>query len=297
MKKILCYLLLLFVFFMQMPVWAASSPQKKSYQRAKTAYKKTYPKKNTPKKAPAKPKEENQPKEDDFQIPLIEDTAAEALLDRDLEKNSYNGPELEDDSSDLLLKTSASKYDYNKTQEEDEPVVDARRADVKPAAKRVKIPKNVSVVYLKPVKKVSTRCKRVKVDVGEKNQKFSMPFPLIGQTVHFKVLNNVEENGKIVIPKGADVYASVGEVSPRAMGGVPAEMTLEKFYFKDKNGNIIELDGEISSSGYTLAVWIGLVELATTPFLIGFAAPLLRVLPGGQAIVTPRKTYAVYYKT
>ncbi|DAB20452.1 TPA: hypothetical protein CPT85_10055 [Candidatus Gastranaerophilales bacterium HUM_21] len=98
-----------------------------------------------------------------------------------------------------------------------------------------------------------------------------------------------------MIEKDTIVYAKIGEVSPRAMGGAPAEMTIEGFEMYDKKGKLIPLDGEIASSGYSLSFWIGLAELATTPFLIGLAVPLLRLLPGGQAVVTPRKNYVVYY--
>ena len=284
-KRFLSFVLFLMIFFMQVP--AFSAPQKKTtYQKRRTVYKKTAVKKKINKKT-EKP---------EFYIPPVPDPAADALVGKGYVKKRYNEKLIEDNDVNLLFKTSASKYDYKTVEEKDEPPVCDVCADIKPAHKPIQIPENESVVYLKPMKKVSTRCKRVNVGFGEKNKKYSLPFPLIGETVKFKVQNDVTKNGKTIISKGSVVYASVGEVSPRGMGGVPAEMTLEKFYLTGSAGKIVELDGEINSSGYTLAVWIGLVELATTPFLFGLAAPALRVLPGGQAVVTPRKKYAVYYR-
>ena len=72
-------------------------------------------------------------------------------------------------------------------------------------------------------------------------------------------------------------------------------MRIEDFEMYKPDGTRVGLDGEIDSSGYSLSFWIGLAELATTPFLIGFAVPVLRLLPGGQAVVSPRKNYVVYY--
>lgn len=160
---------------------------------------------------------------------------------------------------------------------------------------RVKTENGVEVV-LKPIQKIKTKSAYLKVKNEKKVDKFKVPMPSIGDRVTFRVVNDVQKDGKVLIPKNTVVYAKIGEVSPRAMGGAPAEMTIENFEMMDKKGNLIPLDGAISSSGYSLSFWIGLAELATTPFLIGFAVPLLRVLPGGQAVVSPRKNYVVYYQ-
>lgn len=159
---------------------------------------------------------------------------------------------------------------------------------------KVKTEKGIEVV-LKPLHKIKTKNTSIKVKRDKEIEKYKIALPEIGERVCFKVVNDVVRNEKIIIPKNTTVYAKIGEVSPRAMGGAPAELTLEKFEILDKDGKIIPLDGTVSSSGYSLAAWIGVAELATTPFLFGLAVPLLRVLPGGQATVTPKKNYVVYY--
>lgn len=152
-----------------------------------------------------------------------------------------------------------------------------------------------SEVLLKPVKKVSTKNTRMKIKDGNKYEKYNVVLPEIGEDVAFKVLVDVKKDEKVIIPKNSIVYAKVDEVSPRAMGGAPADLTLDEFVVSTKDGKKINLSGTIDSSGYTLSPWIGVAELATTPFLFGLAVPLLRLLPGGQAVISPRKTYTVYY--
>jgi hypothetical protein len=179
----------------------------------------------------------------------------------------------------------------------DEPVVISdenkkfKRSDYQ---RKVRTEEGVAVI-LKPVNKIRTKNKHIKLADGQNSDKYKAAFPYIGDKVAFKVVKDVVKDGKVLIEKDTIVYAKIGEVSPRAMGGAPAEMTIEGFEMYDKKGKLIPLDGEIASSGYSLSFWIGLAELATTPFLIGLAVPLLRLLPGGQAVVTPRKNYVVYY--
>ena len=150
-------------------------------------------------------------------------------------------------------------------------------------------------VQIKPLKKLRTKNSRIKIKDGENYENYKITLPEIGEEVVFKVIEDVNINGKTIIPKDSYVYAKVDNVSPRAMGGAPAEMRLDNFILKTSDGKELKLSGSLSSSGYTLSPWIGLAELATTPFLFGLAVPALRVLSGGQAVITPRKTYTVYY--
>lgn len=298
LKRVFSFILLCMVLFMQTSAFAAAQKRPVS-KKQQTSVKKTYTKKNSsPKKSSSKSKiKKKEPEEPEFYIPPVPDPAAEALAGKGYKKKVFEEKIIVEEAPVSLLETSSPKNKYTPLIEQDEIPVCGVCADIKPEINSLQAAENESAVHLKPVKKISTKCKRIKVVHNGKNKKISIPFPLIGETVQFKVLNDVVENDKVLISAGSDVFASVGEVSPRGMGGVPAEMTIEKFYLLNDKGEMVELDGEVNSSGYTLAVWIGLVELATTPFLFGLAAPLLRVLPGGQAIVTPRKKYTVYYRT
>ncbi|MBS6553309.1 MAG: hypothetical protein KH321_05135 [Clostridium sp.] len=217
------------------------------------------------------------PKRKEFKMPVIEDELEKELA-----------------SSQNIKKC---RHKYKREIMTDEPVVISeenkkfKRSDYQ---KKVRTEEGVAVI-LKPVNKIRTKNKHIKLADGQNSDKYKATFPYIGDKVAFKVVKDVVKDGKVLIEKDTIVYAKIGEVSPRAMGGAPAEMTIEGFEMYDKNGKLIPLDGEIASSGYSLSFWIGLAELATTPFLIGLAVPLLRLLPGGQAVVTPRKNYVVYY--
>lgn len=217
------------------------------------------------------------PKRKEFKMPVIEDELEKELA-----------------SSQNIKKC---RHKYKREIMTDEPVVISeenkkfKRSDYQ---RKVRTEEGVAVI-LKPVNKIRTKNKHIKLADGQNSDKYKAAFPYIGDKVAFKVVKDVVKDGKVLIEKDTIVYAKIGEVSPRAIGGAPAEMTIEGFEMYDKKGKLIPLDGEIASSGYSLSFWIGLAELATTPFLIGLAVPLLRLLPGGQAVVTPRKNYVVYY--
>lgn len=151
-------------------------------------------------------------------------------------------------------------------------------------------------VYLKPIKKIKTKNSHVKIKKAKKYGKYRLARPYINERIDFKVSKDVISNGKVIIPKNSLVHARVSELSPKAMGGAPAELTLGNFELIKDDGTKIPLSGEMSIEGYSLAFWVALAELATTPFLFGIAVPVLRVLPGGQAVITPRKDYIIYYQ-
>lgn len=238
------------------------------------------------------------PKKEEFIIPTIEDEAITSLNKTQAKKVEYKNTIIEDDLISALPKTqSTKKYKYKQEILSDEKIV---MSDENKKLKRIDYKKTVKTeaglaVVLKPINKISTKSKRIKYQNENGTDSVNLPYPYVGDRVAFKVVEDVVYNDKKVIEKDTIVYAKIGEVSPRAMGGAPAEMTIEGFEIYDKNGKLIPLDGEIASSGVSLSFWIGLAELATTPFLIGLAVPLLRLLPGGQAVVSPRKNYIVYY--
>lgn len=215
-------------------------------------------------------------------------------------KKEYKPPVIEDEIANELASTALKnkkKKKYQKALISDEEVIltEENKKFRRPVyTGKVKTENGLEVV-LKPVNKIKTKSAYTKIKHEKKVNKLKTPLPSIGERVAFRVVNDVEKDGKILIAKNTIVYAKIGEVSPRAMGGAPAEMTIESFEMMDRNGKLIPLDGEISSSGYSLSFWIGLAELATTPFLFGLAVPLLRLLPGGQAVISPRKNYVVYY--
>lgn len=261
---------------------------------AKTKYKK----KTVLRAAIKKEVKREKPKKSEFQIPLIEDEVANEIDRQSVKKIHYQQLVLEDDAVKVIpdnIKKQKITY-KNEIITDEEVVISKENKKYKPSDYKKQVNTEIGTeVILRPVKKIRTKNKRLAVKKGKDTENYRVPFPSIGDKVEFKVVKDVTKDGKVIIPKNTTVYAKVGEVAPRAMGGAPAEMTLENFEMIDENGNLVSLDGEIASSGYSLSFWIGLAELATTPFLFGLAVPLLRILPGGQAVVTPRKNYVVYY--
>lgn len=233
-----------------------------------------------------------------FKMPILEDEAAELLKAENAKKTEYKQTTIEDEAASIIAKEKKEqKHKYKQSIVQDEQVITTEEnKKVKKIVYTGKVKtENGAEVLIKPLHKIRTKNSYIKVKKDKEVEKYKIALPEIGQRVGFKVVRDVTKNGKVIVPKDTIVYAKIGEVSPRAMGGAPAELTLEKFEMIDDNGKIVPLDGTVSSSGYSLSVWIGVVELATTPFLFGLAAPLLRVLPGGQAIVSPKKNYVVYY--
>lgn len=233
----------------------------------------------------------------EFTMPVIEDELVNDLNVGNTEKIVYKQRLLEDETDSIKCSSKNKKHKYKNEIVQDEPILMSnenkkyKRSDYK---KQVKT-ENGAIVVLKPVNKIKTRNGYLIVHNKNKDDKIKMSYPYIGDKVAFKVVNDVIKDGKVIIPKETIVYAKIGAVSPRAMGGAPAEMRIEDFEMYKPDGTRVSLDGEIESSGYSLSFWIGVAELATTPFLIGFAVPVLRLLPGGQAVVSPRKNYVVYY--
>ena len=233
----------------------------------------------------------------EFTMPVIEDELVNDLNVKNTGKLVYKQQLLEDEADIIKYGSKNKKHKYKNEIVQDEPILMSsenkkyKRSDYK---KQVNT-ENGAIVVLKPVNKIKTRNKYLVLNNDNKIDKIKMSYPYIGDKVAFKVVNDVIKDGRVIIPKETIVYAKIGAVSPRAMGEAPAEMRIEGFEMYKPDGTRVGLDGEIDSSGYSLSFWIGLAELATTPFLIGFAVPVLRLLPGGQAVVSPRKNYVVYY--
>ena len=284
-KKILSSILIALIFYTSAgtDIFAAELKKSRKNTVLKTGIQKNVKRKVEPKK--------------EFTMPVIEDELVNDLNVKNTGKIVYKQRLLADETDIIQYSAKNKKHKYKNEIVQDEPILMSsenkkyKRSDYK---KQVKT-ENGAIVVLKPVNKIKTRNKYLVLNNDNKIDKIKMSYPYIGDKVAFKVVNDVIKDGRVIIPKETIVYAKIGAVSPRAMGGAPAEMRIEGFEMYKPDGTRIRLDGEIDSSGYSLSFWIGLAELATTPFLIGFAVPVLRLLPGGQAVVSPRKNYVVYY--
>ncbi len=248
-------------------------------QPTKKVYKKTIPQTKTIKAGVVKNVKYTQPPKNEFIIPQITDETAQELAKR-------------------FDKSELKKQPYKEVFINDEPIIisaENKKQKRKKYNGKVNTEPGLEVV-LKPLCRITTKNSNLKIKQTKGYKKQKIALPAIGEKIAFKVVKDVKKEDKVLIKKDSTVFAKVGIVSPRAMGGAPAEMILEDFEILNENGETKPLEGKITSSGYSLAFWIGLAELATTPFLFGLAVPLLRVLPGGQAKISPNKKYVVYYQ-
>lgn len=236
-----------------------------------------------------------QNEDENYSNTVLEDTAIENIKTVKFTKTQPQTDKFAEDKINIPPE-GLHKQEYKRQLVQDTPVIMSKENQTKQKSDyKSEIITEVGIpVIIRPIKKHKTQQTSLKVKRKEKTEKYKVAYPFIGQSVGFKVVENVISDKQIIIKKGSIVEGKIAEVSLRAMGGAPAEMTIEDFSVKSIDGKTIPLNGQVSASGYSLSVWIGLAELATTPFLFGLAVPALRVLPGGQAVVSPRKTYTIY---
>lgn len=211
---------------------------------------------------------------------------------------TYNYTKFGDKNLDYIDKENmAPKVTYKELDLKDYPII---RTDRNKNSKRIVHTgkyhyKNEKMLRVRPVQKIKTKNSSVYIADGDDKVRKGVVYPLVGTELEFETLDDIVSKGKVIVPKGSIIKGSVGEVSSKAMGGAPAEIRVDKFKATGTDDKVFNLTGQVEGSGLSLSLWIGLIELGSTPFVYGFAAPLLRFLPGGQATISPKKEYVLYY--
>lgn len=120
-------------------------------------------------------------------------------------------------------------------------------------------------------------------------------FNRVGDKIRFRVKDDVLVDGKLLLKKGAIVDAIVGGFVARSAVGTPAEITVERFVSRDVYGNEIEFFGDINKKGLDLTPLIAFAAYGANMFMFGLGYAVL-MIPGGQAKITPKQEFAIYYE-
>lgn len=74
----------------------------------------------------------------------------------------------------------------------------------------------------------------------------------IGDTLLFKVKNDVYANKQLVFKQGTNVVGYVSFLNENGWGCDSAELLMNKFQLRDNNGKIVTLNSEVTINGFEL---------------------------------------------
>jgi hypothetical protein len=129
---------------------------------------------------------------------------------------------------------------------------------------------NHTYIKVRPLKNISTK------DI--KN---------VGSYHDFVVIDDVMNNGKILIKKDTKIKARIENVAPSMFRGVPANLIVGNFYWND-----VPLFGEIEKSGFPHYCWtIPLSEVSG--FFVPFSGYVFNLVKGGEAKIKTKEIFSV----
>lgn len=108
-----------------------------------------------------------------------------------------------------------------------------------------------------------------------------------GQIVDFIVAEDVIVNDKIIIPKNSVIQARVETISPNMSKGVPADLVIGSFKYKNYN-----LDGEISKTGANRLYWVLPTAFIMNTLFFG-CGYVLWAIRGGHAKFRPNQIFEI----
>lgn len=146
-----------------------------------------------------------------------------------------------------------------------------------------------SFAYALPYDYSSTESVPVKISILEKISTKNMPIE--GQTVKFKVFDNVFYKNRIAIKKGEIITAKIETTITSGMNGFPAEIIIDDFEIPGiDNSRIV---GTINKKGQNRCLWVYPLKWSLT--MIPFAGSLTNLIKGGHVAVTPEDIITIYY--
>ncbi|MCI1273262.1 MAG: hypothetical protein LKG27_02370 [Clostridiaceae bacterium] len=112
-----------------------------------------------------------------------------------------------------------------------------------------------------------------------------------GQSVEFRVLNDVNYEGKTIAKQGDIVPAKIATIVTAGMNGFPAEIFIDDFQFPNiKNSQLM---GEYNKKGQNRCLWVYPLKWSLT--LIPFVGSLTNFIMGGNAKIQPDEMITIYY--
>ena len=112
-----------------------------------------------------------------------------------------------------------------------------------------------------------------------------------GQEVEFRVLNDVEYNGEIIVEKGDIVNGKIETIITSGMNGFPAEIIFDNFKIRDISTS--KLSCIYTKKGQNRCFWVYPLKWALTP--IPFVGSLTNLIKGGHARLKTTDVITVYY--
>lgn len=112
-----------------------------------------------------------------------------------------------------------------------------------------------------------------------------------GQTIVFRVLNDVWYKGRCVVKKGELVYATVETVISSGMNGIPASIIFGNFKFNNiENRQLIDTYEKI---GQDRSLWVYPLKWALT--ILPPTGSLTNFIKGGHAKLKTKEVVEIYY--
>lgn len=112
-----------------------------------------------------------------------------------------------------------------------------------------------------------------------------------GQTVNFKVVEDVIYNTRIIIPKGTIVPAKVEAVISSGMNGIPASIIFGDFKFDNIDSN--KIDYTYERFGQDRSLWVFPLKWALT--ILPPTGSLTNFIKGGHAVLKTNKIIEINY--
>ena len=112
-----------------------------------------------------------------------------------------------------------------------------------------------------------------------------------GQTVIFRVKNNVYQNGKKIIKKNDLVHSRVETIIKSGMNGIPASIIFGDFQFE--NLDSANFSDTYEKYGQDRSLWVFPLKWALTP--LPPTGSLTNFIKGGHAKLKEKEEITIYY--
>ncbi len=119
---------------------------------------------------------------------------------------------------------------------------------------------------------------------GDKNEE--------GEIVKFKVIRDVEDGGRVIVPQGTIGTAKIETISPNGFMGVPAEVIVAHFNVPGLERKKIE--GEVDKTGMNFMGLAGALKYSIGTFIPG-TGYLFMLIKGGHVKINTYDVYEIKY--
>jgi len=115
--------------------------------------------------------------------------------------------------------------------------------------------------------------------------------PNEGDTLSFRVVQDVYHNGKCIVKAGDIVNAKLETIITAGMNGFPAEIIIDKFEIPEIKTS--QMQSTYIKKGRNRCFWVYPLKWALTP--IPFVGSLTNLIKGGHATIKTTDDITIYY--